>query len=191
MDRGDVEEVNLCISYYLPMNILKIAIGTKSNYKVNAIKKVLYEMDLDFDAVFDKADSGVSDQPQKEGETRQGSINRAVNILKQYPDSDFGIGVEFGYEPIDGKYHMICYASIATKDNKVFTEASSTLELAKPLINALHTGVDVDDTFDLILDKLSTDEVSRKYLDFIKKRKVIYECLENVLLRYVFDEAMY
>ena len=126
------------------MSNLKIAIGTNSSYKVNAVKKVLHDLEIDFEAVFAKTESKISDQPCLEGETRQGSINRAKNILTKYPDADFGIGVEFGYEPIKGKYHMLCFASIVTKNGEVFTESSSTLEMPKVWTRVLNTSTIID-----------------------------------------------
>jgi non-canonical (house-cleaning) NTP pyrophosphatase len=170
---------------------MKIAIGTNSRYKVNAILKALHGLDFDFEYVFDAANSEISDQPMKVGETKQGSINRARNILTKHPESDIGLGVEFGYEPIDGKYHMVCWASIITKDGKTFSEQSSTLELPKRLLEALLKGISVGDILDHAFDDITHKHRHRVLQDLLHKRRVITECTENVMLRYLLDEEFY
>ena len=170
---------------------MKIAIGTASNYKVNAIKRAFYNLNFEFESVFGKADSEVSEAPCKPGETKQGSINRAKNILKAFPDSDLGIGVEFGYEPIEDRYHMVCWASIVTKDGEIFSEQSSTLELPKSLVEALKNDIDIDASLDTVREKIGSTHTGRKYMDYINKRDVIYECTNNVMLRYLFDGVVY
>lgn len=125
------------------------------------------------------------------GETKQGSINRAKNILNKYPGSDIGLGVEFGYEPIDNKYYMVCWASVVTKDSKIFSEQSSTLELPKEATNALKNSESVEDAILNGYNKLADKHTNRRYKDYIKKRRIIYECTENVMLRYLLDNELY
>lgn len=171
--------------------VMKIAIATNSSYKLHAILKALYELDFEFEYTNDKADSGVSEQPMQQGETKQGSINRAKNILYKFPESDLGLGVEFGYEPIDGKYHMVCWASIITKEGKIFSEQSSTLELPKILVDSLLSDISVDTKLEDLFLKLKDIHTNRIYKDYIKKRRVIYECTTNVALRYILDSELY
>lgn len=171
--------------------VLQIAIGTESNYKINAIKAAIYNLDIDFEGFSGKAPSEVSEQPRLVGETKLGSINRAKNILKIHPHCDCGIGVEFGYEPIDGKYYMVCWASILTKDGKVFSEASSTLELPKSLAEGLVADISVNDGLDDVMSKAGNNYAARKFNEMLRKRVVIEECVRNVVLRWIFDGVVY
>lgn len=172
--------------------MLKIAIGTKSSYKVNAIKRAIYNIDIEFESIYDSCDSGVSEQPMKSGETKQGSINRAKNILSKYPDYELGLGVEFGYEPWeDGSYHMICWATIVDKNSRIFSEHSSSLQLPKVFQNAIENNQDVDTIIDETLKNLYKNETGRKFIEYTKKRTVIYESVQNVFLRYIFDNDLY
>jgi non-canonical (house-cleaning) NTP pyrophosphatase len=171
--------------------MIKIAIGTNSAYKINAIRKALYELDFEFTEESTDVDSGISEQPKSQGETIKGSVNRAQNALKNLPTSDIGIGVEFGYEPIDDRYHMVCWASIVTKNGKVFSEQSSTLELPKVLREALINGKDVSDTLDEVFAKLEDKERNRIFKQYLKKRRAIHEAVTNVTLRFLLDETVY
>jgi len=44
--------------------MLKIAIGTKSSYKINAIKRAIYNLDIEFECEFTGVPSEVSEQPR-------------------------------------------------------------------------------------------------------------------------------
>lgn len=154
-------------------------------------KKAFYELDFDFETKHGKAESGISEQPNKPGETKLGSINRAKDILRQFPESDIGLGVEFGYEPIEDSYHMVCWASIVTKTGEIFSEQSSTLQLPRLLVESLEKDIDIDSSLNKILEKLDDSEKVRVFKDYIFKRKVIYESVSNVTLRYLLDKEIY
>ncbi len=55
--------------------------------------------------------SGVSEQPITSDETKQGSINRAQAALGLEEDANVGLGIEVGYEKIDGRYNILCWAT--------------------------------------------------------------------------------
>lgn len=170
------------------MENIKIAIGTNSAYKLNFIKKVMYDLDFSFETVNANVDSGVSSQPCKVGETKLGSINRAKNVLQKFQDSDIGIGVEFGYEPDSGSYKMVCWASIYTKDGEIFSEQSSTLELPKQQKDILESGIEVGDKINEYVDSLGFSEVRNRFSDIILKKRLIEECVMNVMIRYLLKE---
>ncbi len=172
--------------------MIHIAIGTASKYKLNAILKVLYELDIDFTYSNAAVDSEVSEQPCKPGEAKTGSKNRAKNVLDKFPEAGIGLGVEFGYEPdpLQDTYHMVCWASIrhVTKrvlEPQVFSEHSSSLEVPLALKKALEEDIYIDDILKDFYKKLDNSETHRAFKTYIKKRQPIYECTKNVMLRYL------
>lgn len=171
--------------------MIKIAIGTTSRYKINAIRKTLHEVDFEFESNSVDVDSGISEQPLNLGETKQGSINRAKAAISKVNDCDFGLGVEFGYEPINESFHMICWASIATKNGEIFSEHSSSLQLPKKLHHALLDGKDISDNLIEITTKLEDTERNRIFIQYLKKRKFIYESVLAVIIRYLLDKEAY
>ena len=179
---------NLVQFTHVDAQIMKIALGTKSNYKIHAVKKVLHELEIECEIDTIDAASGISEQPRNAGETKLGSVNRARNSIEKISASDIGIGVEFGYEPIDGKYHMVCWASIIDQDGIVYSEQSSTLELPKVLLETLDSDNEVGENLHKILDKLDDTPITSEFHKYIHKRLVIYECVRNVFVRYVLRE---
>lgn len=147
----------------------------------------MHDLDLDFTSNAFAVESEISEQPNTAGETKKGSINRAKNVIKKFPDSDFGIGVEFGYEPGDNKFHMICWASIYTIKGEIYSEHSSSMELPKDLAQALKENIEVDSVLMDTIIKLPGNQVGRKFIEYVKKRRIIYECVENVVMRYMLN----
>lgn len=166
--------------------MLKIALGTTSNYKINAVKKVLGELEVAAEIIPVKVDTGVSEQPKQKDETMTGSINRAQAALKATPTAEIGLGVEFGYEPINSEYRMICWASIADQHNLVISEHSSSLQLPQRLKQALAQDISVDSALEDFYSLLPKGEAARHMVEYVRKRRIIYECVENVMLHYTF-----
>lgn len=170
--------------------MLKIAIGTTSKYKINAIEKVLHQLDFDFEIYPVKVASEASEQPHKENETQAGSINRAKNALTKNPECNIGLGVEFGYEPHENGYRMVCWATVITSNGEVFSEHSSSLELPIKLVELLIEDKDISENLETVLD-IEDNEVSRYFKTFLFKRKVIYECVESVMIHYLLRDEVY
>jgi non-canonical (house-cleaning) NTP pyrophosphatase len=124
-------------------HMFKFAIGTNSGYKVNAVKSVLGELDIDSEVFPLKVNSGVSDQPRTDNE------------------------------------------------GNLFSEQSSTLELPRLLAEGLKNDVDVNSQLKELRELIPDDHMSRKYWLFITKRRIIQECVGNVLLRWHFDKLLY
>lgn len=106
--------------------VLKIAIGTTYEQKIEYLKGVLAEIWVKAKVIPTKVKSGVSKQPISEDETSRGSVNRAGEALKKNPEADFGLGIEVGYHPNkEGNFEMFCCTSIVNKANLVRTCYSS------------------------------------------------------------------
>lgn len=169
--------------------MLKVVIGTASGYKIRLIKKVLYELDQEFEAHAVEVSSGISEQPMKIGETKQGSINRAQNALASSPESDLAIGLEFGYEPIDSKFHMVTWATIVSSSGQIFSEQSSTLELPKSLEEILLKDGEIFENLQELKSSLNdNNNLHTAFWRYIKKRQFLYEATLAVFVRALMDE---
>ncbi len=173
------------------------AIGTTSRYKVNAIQKALFELDFELKCTPVEVESGISSQPHETAETLRGSRNRAINALSIVTDATAGIGVEFGYEPRvtqsghNKTYHMLCWASIITLDGAIFSEHSSSLELPTSLVKALEEGLEISDNLELATKNLEDIEHNRIFIQYLKKRRFIYESVTTVGMRYLLAQKLY
>jgi non-canonical (house-cleaning) NTP pyrophosphatase len=170
--------------------MLKVAVGSASAYKISAVQKVLAGLEQEFELFPLEVNTGVSEQPSKTGETQVGSINRAKAALAANPQAELGLGIEFGYEPFEDSYRMVCWAAIVDKAGLQISEHSSSLQVPEEFRAALDSNpqVDINDLLEPFYASLPNNEASRHFIGFIKKRRVIYECVENVFLRYIFSD---
>ncbi len=78
-----------------------VAVGSTNPVKVEAVKHLFQEHSTKAITVLSAAvNSGIADQPRSDKETRQGAINRSRQILKHYPQAEWGIGFEGGVRKI-------------------------------------------------------------------------------------------
>lgn len=171
--------------------MINIAIGTASSYKLNAIKVALHKLDFDFHASNFAVESEVSEQPHGKGETKTGAINRAKNALKEANSADIGLGVEFGYEPDGDIFRMVCWAAIVTKDGKIYSEHSSSLELPQELKTALIEDRDISKLVEGYYQKFEECELDRSFKRYLTKRSVIAEAVINATMRYLLQGRFY
>lgn len=169
---------------------MNIAIGTHSQYKVNAILKSLLQLDIIFTYTLHPVASGVSEQPLN-GEVQQGSINRAQQAIDESNNAEIGIGAEFGYVETVDSLKMLCYASIAVHNGNIYSEHSSSLELPAAMVEALRSDVHVHTLVDEALNKVRPGPLSWSFSDRMTKRRLISECCTNVMLRYMLDGLLY
>ncbi len=107
------------------MENINIALGTTSDQKIKYLEEVISELGFTACIISVKTDSGVSEQPMTEDETMTGSVNRAVTALCAVPEANVGLGIEVGYNPIDGgKYEIFCFASIVNNDQELLSQKS-------------------------------------------------------------------
>jgi non-canonical (house-cleaning) NTP pyrophosphatase len=117
---------------------MKFIIGTTSDIKLNAAKKVIRDLlgNDDFKLTGCEADSGVSDTPRNE-ETLSGARSRAYNCQQQHPDADFWIGLESGLvERYNTLFEEVWVCAISS-DQKELLGISSALKVPDYLIREM------------------------------------------------------
>lgn len=119
--------------------IMKVAIGTKNKAKVKSVEKVLSELfhAVEFESY--NIESGVSEQPFSEEETRQGAVNRAINTLN-ISKADLNFGLEGGVKEIDNKLYCVNWGALALKDGTTFTAGGATFLLPDEISKQLRQG---------------------------------------------------
>ncbi|MCS7092007.1 MAG: inosine/xanthosine triphosphatase [Patescibacteria group bacterium] len=168
------------------MRTLKIAVGTISKDKIKFLSEVIENVGLKAKIIPCQVQSGVSDQPITETETKEGSINRANRALDIRGNADFGLGIEVGYHlDKSGRYEIFCCASIVDKKNYVGTCESSRFPLPDYHHNILKEGKFLGHHVQSY-KKSKKDKVTMYVREFLKSRKhLISEATRNVLLLYL------
>lgn len=166
--------------------MLKIAVGTTSKWKIGALNEVLDEIKVKAELLPFEVETSVLSQPRNEKETKIGSINRAREALLLADNAEIGLGIEFGYEPVGPTYIMHAWATIIDKDENIYSEQSSTLELPKFFYQYLQDNDEVGYHVGEFKDQRS-DEAWTYFSEVIQYRlPFIKESARNVLLRYYY-----
>lgn len=137
----------------------RVIVSSLNPVKSQAVEKGFYRMfpDEKFTIVQIHVESGVSDQPMTDSESRRGALNRAVNACKAAPDGDFWVGVEGGCDYLDGD--MVAFAWIVVQGNEKCGAARTALfRLPKEIQGLVESGVELG----LADDKVFGEENSKQ-----------------------------
>lgn len=159
---------------------MKIALGSKSDKKYNALKSALEIMNIDYEIDCYKVDSNVSDNPINE-ETLKGVYNRNNNLLKISNDYDMYVSIEAGFTKEDNNYYVDTYCVIKY-NNKDYIGKSPRLRISDKVFNYVESG----NVLHLLVQKLqgsNTDDGVVGYLSSgkVKRSEVETACVVDAL----------
>ena len=101
-------------------------------------------------------DSGVSDQPLSDEETRHGARNRAKNAHELQPDADFWVGLEGGIETIDGQLMAFAWMVVQGPDQRIGEARTVTLPLPPAVKMLVDQGLELGDANDQVFSTVNS-----------------------------------
>lgn len=169
---------------------MNIVIGTKSESKINALKKSLEILNIkDYNIIPVKAKSNVRDNPINE-EIKQGAENRN-NFIKEYCennniDYDVLISIEAGYTNEGENYYLETFANAIYKNQQYWSQ-SPRLKITKNIFEYVYEQNMLHEIINEILDKeyingfigfVTKDEVKREDIDAYAMSQLIAKCFD-------------
>ncbi len=142
---------------------MKIYVGSTNPVKINAVTIAASETWPDLTVEGLSVDSGVSEQPLTDQETKQGAINRAQNVLKKSSSSNLhsnknnkqilAVGLEGGvFEAEDNELWCTVWAAVCSRGSDVFTCNGARFKvpqiISKRIRNGEEMGPIMADLFD-------------------------------------------
>ncbi len=101
-------------------------------------------------------ESGVSEQPLSDKETRLGARNRAQNACKLQPEADFWVGLEGGIETIDGQLMAFAWMAIVGDGRKIGEARTVTLPLPPAVSALIDEGLELGDANDRVFSTVNS-----------------------------------
>ena len=137
----------------------KVVVSSLNPVKLEAVqngfKRLFPEEDFKFIQI--AVDSGVSDQPMTDMDSRKGAFNRATNAQDVISDGDFWVGVEGGCDYLDGD--MVAFAWIVVQGNQKWGSARTALfRLPREVQRLVESGLELG----LADDKVFGEENSKQ-----------------------------
>jgi inosine/xanthosine triphosphatase len=127
--------------------IMKIAIGTKNQAKVQAVEKVCatYLETYEFHVL--SVPSNVSDQPIGDEETLLGAKNRALHALTE-SQADMSFGLEGGVKELNGQLFVCNWGILHTKNGQQFIAGGAQIPLPEEVAAAIRKGKELGPVMD-------------------------------------------
>ncbi|WP_318614174.1 DUF84 family protein [Sporosarcina sp. YIM B06819] len=129
---------------------MEFMIGTTNPAKVKAARRVITSQFPQATVWEVEVNSGVSDQPFGDEETRLGAINRALRATETKEDV-IGIGLEGGVRMLEGQMYLCNWGALVLPGGKRFTAGGAQIPLPQEIANELLEGKElgpvVDDYF--------------------------------------------
>lgn len=170
---------------------MKISVWTKSAYKIRVLQSVISELWFEVELCACAVPSWISEQPMTSGETKQGSINRAIAALEKISDAEISCAIEFGYEPIANNFHCIAYACIVDQLWNKRIEHSSSFKLPRFLADWLKEGKEMSDEVDVYFVNGLTNNLKRSVAQYMRKEEFLRQAYHAVLTSYFSDQIIF
>jgi inosine/xanthosine triphosphatase len=137
---------------------VKVVIASHNPAKIRAVREAF---SLQFpgehiEYVPVSVESGVSDQPGSDEETRTGARNRALNAGLLIPEADFRVGLEGGIDTIDEYLVAFAWMAIQGIDGKIGEARTVTLPLPPAVRVLVEQGMELGDANDRVFSTVNS-----------------------------------
>ena len=131
---------------------MKVVVASHNPAKIRAVNEAFALQFPGEDIKFTSAsvESGVSDQPLSDEETRHGARNRARNVYKIHPGADFWVGLEGGIETIDDQLMTFAWMAVLGPEQQIGEARTVTLPLPPAVKALVDQGLELGDANDQV-----------------------------------------
>ncbi|GAG53742.1 unnamed protein product [marine sediment metagenome] len=137
---------------------MKVVIASQNPAKIRSVTEAfaLQFPDTEIDFVPLSVESGVSDQPLSDNETRLGARNRARNACESRPDADFWIGLEGGIETIDDQLMAFAWMVVLGPGKQSGEARTVTLPLPPAVKTLVEEGLELGEANDKVFSTVNS-----------------------------------
>ncbi len=139
---------------------MKVVVTSFNPVKIAAVKKAF---ETQFPAnrlslVTLAVESGVSDQPMSDQETRQGARNRVESARLLHADADYWVGLEGGLDVFDGHLMAFAWMVIGDVHGRTSETRSATLPLPPGIHSLVESGMELGEANDRVFSILNSKQ---------------------------------
>jgi len=131
---------------------MNIVVASRNPVKVDATRRAFNELfpDVSLEVSSVEVESGVSDQPVSDEETRRGARTRAINASQAEPVADFWVGMEGGIEVIDDQLMAFAWMAVLRCSDNISEARSVTVPLPPAVRELVDSGLELGDANDKV-----------------------------------------
>jgi inosine/xanthosine triphosphatase len=144
---------------------VKIVVASRNPVKIGATEQAFAALfpGATLEMLSADVDSGVSDQPKSDEETRVGSRNRAMAASDALPEADYWVGLEGGVEVIDDQLMAFAWMAIKGRNGKIGEARSATLPLPQAVKDLVESGMELGDANDRVFSTINSKQGGGAY----------------------------
>jgi len=137
---------------------MKVVIASHNPAKIRAVNEAfaLQFPGIEMEFIPVSVDSGVSDQPLSDRETRHGARNRAGNACELQPEADFWVGLEGGIETIDEQLMAFAWMAVQGPGRHIGEARTVTLPLPPAVKALVDQGLELGDANDRVFSTVNS-----------------------------------
>lgn len=156
--------------------MLRVAVGSMNPVKVQAVergfKAIWPELEISVDGY--DVQSGVSNQPKSDEESRLGAKNRAKNALESDPQAAYGVGLEGGLQKIDDKWTDSQWVIIVNRAGKIGLGQSVRVEVPNKIMKMIEGGLELGEVVDRVYNQTNMKQ-SGGYMNEVTNGQITRE----------------
>lgn len=137
--------------------MLKVVVASKNPVKAEAVLRGFLTFFFDVSVEKFEVESGVSDQPQTDEETRRGARNRAENAKSSFENADFWVGIEGGIETSSTGLTAFAWVVIL-HGNKTGESRTTTFQLPAKIAELIAEGYELGHANDIVFDQVNSKQ---------------------------------
>ena len=174
---------------------MKVVVASRNPVKVGAAREAFATLmpDVNTEMIPVDVDSGVSDQPGSDEETRQGARNRVLNSRTKQPDADFWVGLEGGTQIVDEQLMAFAWMAVQGRAGEISEARSATLPLPPAVKELVTGGMELGEANDHVFSTVNSKQGGGAYgllTDGLYTRESIYS--QTLILALIpFVNALY
>ncbi len=159
---------------------MKIVVASKNPVKVAATAKAFQALfpGEPLEVLSVEVESGVSDQPGSDEETRLGARRRVQQAMKKQPEADYWAGMEGGVQELDGQLMAFAWMAVGRHSDSFISEArSGTLPLPPAVRELVAEGMELGEANDRVFSTTNSKHSGGAYgllTDGLYTRESIY-----------------
>lgn len=168
---------------------MKVLVASLNPVKVAAAKQAFAALFPDVAIAVSgiAVESGVSEQPRSDEETRLGARGRVENATRAQADADYWVGMEGGIQEFDGQLMAFAWMAVRGRGGDFISEARSATLPLPPAVRALIAeGLELGEANDRVFSTTNSKQQGGAYgllTDGLYTRESVY--LQTLVLALV------
>lgn len=148
----DAAAVKIVVTSFNPVKIASVKEAFESQFPGRSMEFVPVSVE-----------SGVSDQPMTDAETRHGATTRVENAKNVIPNADYWVGLEGGLENYDGRLLAFAWMAIAGPGGRLSETRSASLPLPPGIKKLVDSGLELGDANDRVFSTVNSKQAGGAY----------------------------